>query len=67
MSQKLTKEQANIITGFTGVSAGNFGDFQIAAEKKLGRVLFTHEFALHSVWEEIKEAFKDDFIAMCAS
>lgn len=56
---KLTKEQAYVISGFTGILCTNFSDFHGEVEKRLGRPVFTHEFP--SIEEEIKEAFKKDF------
>lgn len=63
--QKFTKEQALIITGYTGFTACNFGDFQEDVEKRLGRPVFTHEFAREALRDELKEVYKADFIAMC--
>lgn len=63
--EKLTKEQALIITGYTGYTCCNFGDFQLDAEKRLGRSIFTHEFGTEEVRDELKEVYRDDFLAMC--
>jgi hypothetical protein len=63
--QKLTKEQAIAITGFTGVMAcKSFSDFHGDVEKRLGRPVFTHQFANKELTEEIKEAYRADFIDM---
>ena len=62
--QKLTKEQAIVITGFTGILACNFSDFHEDVEKRLERPVFTHEFASHELTEEIKELYKKDFLSM---
>ena len=65
MMQKLTKEQAIVITGFTGVMAcQSFSDFHGDVEKHLGRPVFTHQFANEELTEEIKEAYRADFIDM---
>ena len=58
--QQLTKEQAIILTGFTGIAmVQNTSDFHEDVERRLGRPVFTHEFAdPHS---EIKEAYRADF------
>jgi hypothetical protein len=37
-----------------------------AIEKKLGRPVFTHELGGHAMADQIKEAFKDDFLSICA-
>lgn len=63
--QQLTKEQALAIMGFTGVTATNFGDFHEDVEKRLGRPVFTHEFANEAVMNEVKEAYRKDFLEMC--
>jgi len=54
---KLTKEQAIILTGFTGILCCNFSDFHKDVEKRLGRAVFTHEFATL----DLKEVYKSDF------
>ncbi len=65
MVQKLTKEQAIAITGFTGVMAcKSFSDFHEDVEKRLGRPVFTHEFANKKLTEEIEELYRADFMAM---
>ena len=61
---KLTQEQALIITGFTGITSTKFSDFHGDVEKRLGRPVWTHQFADPAVWEEIKQAYKEDFMAI---
>ena len=63
--QKLTKEQAAIIRAYTGYLIGDFSDMHSAIEKKLGRPVFIHGLATERMAEEIREAFKEDFIALC--
>lgn len=63
---RLTRDQAAIIGAFTGVCAGPFGDVQEYAERKLGRPVWTHEFADKAVADEIREAARADFIALVA-
>ena len=63
--QKLTKEQAVVITGFTGINVGRFGDFHEDVEKRLGRPVFTHEFGYKYFIDELKELYREDFIKMC--
>lgn len=62
--QKLTKEQALIISGFTGVAAIEFRYIHEDIEKRLGRPVWTHELANKNLWEEIKDKYRDDFLAM---
>ncbi len=63
--KRLTKKQAAVIGAFTGIACGSFGDIQEYAEKILGRSIWTHEFALPAVWNELKEAARPDFLALC--
>lgn len=63
--QQLTKEQALIITAYTGVGSCPFSDFQEFAEKKLGRFVWTHEMGSEEFWKEIREATKEDFLSIC--
>lgn len=62
---KFTKEQAIIISGYTGFMACNFGDFHEDVEKRLGRPVWTHEFGNKEMRGKLVEVYKDDFIAMC--
>ena len=64
----LDLDQAVVISAFTGICCCNFGDMHAEVEKRLGRPIFTHQFADKELWNnEIKPAFRDDFIAMCHS
>ena len=63
--QRLTKEQAALIGLYTGIVCGPFSDIQELAEKTLGRSIFTYEFADSGLVEELKEAVKSDFKALC--
>lgn len=65
MNSRLTAEQAAIIGAYTGIACGNFHGIHLYAEKKLGRPIWTHEFASKSVWEELKEKSKEDFLSLC--
>lgn len=61
---KLTLEQAIVVTGYTGINAcTNFRDFHKDVENRMNRSIMTHEFP--SLTEEIKALYKDDFIKMC--
>ena len=62
---KLTKEQAAILGAYTGVCCGSFADFQKYAQEKLGRPIWTHQFASKALWAELKEASKTDFLMIC--
>lgn len=62
---RLTREQAAIIGAYTGISCGPFADIQRLADEKLNTVTFTHHFADPKLWERLKEAVRDDFLAVC--
>lgn len=62
--QKLTKEQAVIISGFTGILCGEFSDFHADVEKRLGRGVQTFEFWLEEFATEVKKLYEADFIEM---
>lgn len=62
--QKLTKEQALVITGFAGIVCLPFSEFHEDVEKRLGRPVFTHEFPQLMREEVIMEAYRADFMAM---
>lgn len=63
MAEKLTLEQAIIITGFTGIACCDFSSFHQDVEKRLGQPIWTHQFPSRA--KEIKELYSEDFIAMC--
>jgi hypothetical protein len=63
---KLTKEQAAIIGLYTGVTCSNFSYIHEYAEQKLGRPIFTHDFANESLMTGLKNLTKEDFLAICA-
>jgi len=64
--QKLTIEQAVVISAYTGFMACPFSAMHAEIEKRLGRSVWTHE--MPSIIDtEIRPAFKDDFISMCVA
>lgn len=62
---RLTKEQAAIISAYTGITCCEFGIVHEYIEKVLGRPVWTHELADKALLEKIKEASKQDFLAIC--
>ena len=62
--QKFTREQAAVISAYTGYLAGPFGDMHAYVEKILGRPVWTHEMASKELAAQIREAAKADFVAM---
>ena len=62
----LDLDQAVVISAYTGIMCCMFSDMHSEVEKRLGRPVFTHEFASKKLWEDkIMPAFKDDFLALC--
>ena len=62
--QKLTREQALVITGYTGKLAINFADFHADVERRLGRSVMTNEFLLDEFFDAVRDLYRDDFMAM---
>lgn len=63
--QRLTKEQAVIITGYTGIMTCNkFSDFHEEVEKRMGRPVWTHEMGDKVFFNQIKELFREDFLSL---
>ena len=62
---RLTEEQAAIMMAFTGISCGPFELFHKYAQEKLGRPIWTNEFAKEELMAKIKEASRDDFLSIC--
>jgi hypothetical protein len=61
----MTKHEAIVVSAYTGFLMCDFGDVHEYVEKKLGRPIWTHEFADKSIWEEIREKIKPDFLKIC--
>jgi len=61
----MTKKEKLIVTAYTGILMVSIDDFCEYVEQLLGRQIFTHEYASHEIWEEIKEASKEDFVRLC--
>lgn len=55
-----------IVSAHTGILACSFPVFHEYAEELLGRPVFTHEFADHTVVEALKVASKTDFLKLVA-
>lgn len=61
----MTREEAVIISAYTGVAMCSFGHIHEYIEKVLGRPVWTHELADPSVCEQIKDASRSDFVELC--
>lgn len=63
---KLTKEQAIIISAYTGILSCSFSDMHDDIEKRLGRGIQTLEFANENFLENIiRPLYREDFLALC--
>ena len=65
MVTRMTKQEKIIVSAYTGYLMCDFNDMQRYVEERLGRPVWTHEFGLHEVQEEIRKAVKPDFLALC--
>jgi hypothetical protein len=57
----MTKREGAVLTAYTGLLLGSFEALQVYAEEKLGRPIFTHEFASEAVRIELKAKSEVDF------
>ncbi len=63
---KLTREQAAIISVYTGFTCGPFEDVQKLGDELMGYPTFTHQYASEKFAEELREKVKPRFLALCA-
>lgn len=63
----MTRQEKIIVSAYTGVLMCDFSDMHKYIEEKLGRPVWTHEMASYNVQEEIKNAVKPDFLALCGN
>ena len=61
----MTKQEKIVVSAYTGVLMCDFNDLHKYIEDKLGRPVWTHELASETVFSEIKEKSKADFLAIC--
>ena len=61
----MTKYEAIVVSAYTGFLMCDFNDMHEYIEKKLGRPVWTHEFADKNIWKEIREKVKPDFLKIC--
>lgn len=62
---KLTKEQAIVISGFTGITCCSFGLLHEDVEKRLGYPVWTHQFGDEEFSDKVKALYRGDFLALC--
>ena len=61
---KLTREQAAILSLYTGFLCGPFSDMHELAEKVMGGPIFTHQFADKELVDKMKQAVKPMFLEL---
>lgn len=64
---RLTNEQAAVLSAFTGTLCGPVSDFHQYVNKIMGRPVWTHELASEKMEADIREAARADFMALCAT
>ena len=60
----MTKREAAIVSAYTGILLGEFGEMHKYIETLFGRPVFTHELGNERIFEEIKTLSKPDFLAI---
>lgn len=66
MTTRLTREQAAIISAYTGYLAGPFSDMHEYIEKVMGRPVWTHEMGGKDFNDQLRAASKSDFLSIVA-
>lgn len=61
----MTREEAAIISAYTGILVGSFADMQAYVETLFDRPVFTHELGDKELHEKIKKKAKPDLIRIC--
>lgn len=64
--ERLTKEQAAVLSAHTGVLCGKFADLHEYVEQILERPVMTHEMGSQAVADKIREASRSDFMQLVA-
>lgn len=57
----MTKQEAAIVSVYTGILIGKFDDMHTYAETKMGYSIFTHRFADKEIVKKLKQLSKEDF------
>lgn len=63
----MTKQEAAIISAYTGILIGDFSEMHKYAELLFKRPVFTHEFGNDKFFHDLKELAKPDFVSMDVS
>jgi hypothetical protein len=60
----MTKHEAAVMTAFTGILIGDFGDFHAYAEEIRDKPIFSHQFGDASFAKRVNEESCTDFIVI---
>ncbi|NOT66707.1 MAG: hypothetical protein HOP06_11940 [Methylotenera sp.] len=60
----MTKNEAAIVSAFTGILIGNFSEMQRYVEEKLNRPVFTHEFGDSDFVQTVRDISRADFLGI---
>jgi len=60
----MTRRESAILTAFTGILCGPFGEFHKYAEEIMGRPIMTHELGTKHISDELKDKSKPDFVKL---
>lgn len=58
----MTKNEAAIISAYTGIMIGKFSDMHEYVEKLFGHPVFTHQFADKEFMQKMKDLSYNDFL-----
>lgn len=58
----MTKNEAAIISAYTGILIGNFSDMHEYVENLFGHPVFTHQFADKEFMQKMKDLSYNDFL-----
>lgn len=60
----MTKREAAIVSAYTGIMMGEFGEMHKYIEELFDRPVFTHELGNKETFDNIKKLSKEDFISI---
>ena len=66
-TSRLTIDQAVIVSGYTGILCCAFSALHADIERRLGRPVWTHELGNEEMRERLRDAYRADFLAICAA
>ena len=62
--KKLTKDQAVVVSGYTGFLACKFSDLHADVERRLGRPVINIEFGTKEFASKLEEIYRADFLGL---